>query len=227
MMAAVMLAGSDVPVEADAPAAVRERLEDFGAEVLEEAMNRPAQAVNGGLIRGREQMCLCEAERLSDRERLVDEAAGGSDQLHMRSEPEQRPQSQQRLDRGDPAATDRDAPPSRSRDPAPASAALSSGSPPAVMPRTGGAVDRSPLRGCAYLPKRIACDHRSARDQFRDPRGAKRWHQQHENHHNRGAKEVVEQLGDGRELGRHVLRECNYSEAEHGTASGLNKIGFR
>jgi hypothetical protein len=46
-MAAVIVPVSDVPVEVDAPVAVRERLEDFAAEVLEEAMNRPAQAVNG------------------------------------------------------------------------------------------------------------------------------------------------------------------------------------
>jgi hypothetical protein len=43
MMAAVMVPVSDAPVEVDAPAAVREQLEDFGAEVLEEAVNRPAQ----------------------------------------------------------------------------------------------------------------------------------------------------------------------------------------
>ena len=36
-------------VEVDGPAAVRERLEAFGAEVLAEAVNRPVQLVNGGL----------------------------------------------------------------------------------------------------------------------------------------------------------------------------------
>lgn len=38
---------------ADSPAAVRERLEEFGREVLAEATNRPAQMANGGLyLRG-------------------------------------------------------------------------------------------------------------------------------------------------------------------------------
>ena len=42
-----------VAADVDAPAAVRERLEAFGAGVLAEAMNRPAQLVNGGLyLRG-------------------------------------------------------------------------------------------------------------------------------------------------------------------------------
>ncbi len=37
----------------DSPAAVKERLEEFGREVLAEAMNRPAQIANGGLyLRG-------------------------------------------------------------------------------------------------------------------------------------------------------------------------------
>jgi SRSO17 transposase len=40
-------------VDADAPAAVKERLEAFASEVLAEAMNRPVQVVNGGLyLRG-------------------------------------------------------------------------------------------------------------------------------------------------------------------------------
>jgi hypothetical protein len=43
MMAAVMVPVSDVPVEVDGPVAVREQLEDLGAEVLEEAVNRPPQ----------------------------------------------------------------------------------------------------------------------------------------------------------------------------------------
>jgi DDE superfamily endonuclease len=39
--------------QADGPAAVRERLEAFGAEVLAEATNRPVQLANGGLyLRG-------------------------------------------------------------------------------------------------------------------------------------------------------------------------------
>ncbi len=40
-------------MEVDSPAAVKERLEEFGREVLAEAMNRPAQVANGGLyLRG-------------------------------------------------------------------------------------------------------------------------------------------------------------------------------
>jgi SRSO17 transposase len=40
-------------VDADAPAAVKERLDAFAGEVLAEAMNRPVQSVNGGLyLRG-------------------------------------------------------------------------------------------------------------------------------------------------------------------------------
>src|SRR5436309_10029474 len=40
-------------VDADAPAAVKERLEAFAGEVLAAAMNRPVQLVNGGLyLRG-------------------------------------------------------------------------------------------------------------------------------------------------------------------------------
>jgi SRSO17 transposase len=42
-----------VAVDADAPTAVKERLEAFAGEVLAEAMNRPVQLVNGGLyLRG-------------------------------------------------------------------------------------------------------------------------------------------------------------------------------
>ena len=37
----------------DSPAAVKERLEEFGHQVLAEAMNRPVQVANGGLyLRG-------------------------------------------------------------------------------------------------------------------------------------------------------------------------------
>lgn len=44
---------ADADVEFDGPVVVRERLEAFGAGVLAEAMNRPAQMVNGGLyLRG-------------------------------------------------------------------------------------------------------------------------------------------------------------------------------
>ncbi len=44
-MMAVMAAAD---VEVDRPVAVRERLEAFGVGVLADAMNRPAQMVNGG-----------------------------------------------------------------------------------------------------------------------------------------------------------------------------------
>ena len=37
-------------VDADAPVAVKERLEAFAGEVLAEAMNRPVQLVNGWLV---------------------------------------------------------------------------------------------------------------------------------------------------------------------------------
>jgi SRSO17 transposase len=49
MMTAVMIADADAVVEVNPPSMVRERLEAFASEVLAEAMNRPAQAVNGGL----------------------------------------------------------------------------------------------------------------------------------------------------------------------------------
>ncbi|MGH2962461.1 MAG: IS701 family transposase [Solirubrobacterales bacterium] len=52
-MAVVTMADAEAPVEVDTPAAVKERLEAFGAEVLAEAMNRPVQVENGGLyLRG-------------------------------------------------------------------------------------------------------------------------------------------------------------------------------
>ena len=52
MMMAVM-STQDPDVESDRPLVVRERLEAFGVEVLADAMNRPAQLVNGGLyLRG-------------------------------------------------------------------------------------------------------------------------------------------------------------------------------
>jgi len=51
-MMAVMTS-QDADVEVDGPAVVRERLEAFGASVLADAMNRPAQMVHGGLyLRG-------------------------------------------------------------------------------------------------------------------------------------------------------------------------------
>lgn len=44
---------ASMTVDADVPAAVKERLEAFAGEVLAEAMNRPVQVVNGGLyLRG-------------------------------------------------------------------------------------------------------------------------------------------------------------------------------
>jgi SRSO17 transposase len=53
MMVAVSEAQADVDARVEAPMAVLERLEAFGAEVLAEAVNRPVQLVNGGLyLRG-------------------------------------------------------------------------------------------------------------------------------------------------------------------------------
>src|SRR5437762_5033432 len=49
MMGAVVAAKSLRDRGVDPPSAVRERLEAFAGEVLEEAMNRPVQLVNGGL----------------------------------------------------------------------------------------------------------------------------------------------------------------------------------
>lgn len=52
-MGAVAVEEAKARNEADAPSKVRERLEQFGSEVLSEAMNRPAQEQNGGLyLRG-------------------------------------------------------------------------------------------------------------------------------------------------------------------------------
>ena len=52
-MSAVAVADSKQRAKAEAPSAVRERLEEFGEEVLAEATNRPAQMANGGLyLRG-------------------------------------------------------------------------------------------------------------------------------------------------------------------------------
>ena len=48
-----VMSSQDGDVEFDGPLVVRERLEAFGVDVLAEAMNRPAQMVNGGLyLRG-------------------------------------------------------------------------------------------------------------------------------------------------------------------------------
>ena len=63
------------------------------------------------LVRERHQIKaarLRKIERLGDRERLVDEAVVGGDQVDPRGEPEQRPQREYRLDRPDATATDRD-----------------------------------------------------------------------------------------------------------------------
>ncbi|MFI4991883.1 MAG: transposase, partial [Solirubrobacterales bacterium] len=52
MMATMAVAGADEMV-LDCPSAVRERLEAFAGEVLAESVNRPVQALNGGLyLRG-------------------------------------------------------------------------------------------------------------------------------------------------------------------------------
>ena len=52
-MVVVTVAGSRVERDVDRPSVVAERLEAFAGEVLAEAMNRPVQAVNGGLyLRG-------------------------------------------------------------------------------------------------------------------------------------------------------------------------------
>jgi len=61
--------------EVDRPAAVRERLEAFGAEVLAEAMNRPVQLANGGLyLRG-----LIEQGQRKSLEPLVERLGGEAD----------------------------------------------------------------------------------------------------------------------------------------------------
>jgi SRSO17 transposase len=53
MMTAVATADRKAPVRLDRPSKVRERLEEFGREVLAEAMNRPSQRQNGSLyLRG-------------------------------------------------------------------------------------------------------------------------------------------------------------------------------
>src|ERR1700674_3188604 len=60
-------------------AAVRERLEEFGREVLADAMNRPAQMENGGLyLRG-----LIEEGKRKSLEPLVARLGGGADYQSM------------------------------------------------------------------------------------------------------------------------------------------------
>jgi hypothetical protein len=52
-MVVVTGAGSQIERDVDRPSVVRARLEAFGVEVLDEAMNRPVQVRNGGLyLRG-------------------------------------------------------------------------------------------------------------------------------------------------------------------------------
>jgi SRSO17 transposase len=66
-------------VDAGAPAAVKERLEAFGGEVLAGAMNRPVQMVNGGLyLRG-----LLEEGPRKSLEPLVARLGGGADYQSM------------------------------------------------------------------------------------------------------------------------------------------------
>src|SRR5947208_117971 len=72
-MMAVMVA------DADAPAVVKERLEAFAGEVLAEAMNRPAQLVNGGLyLRG-----LLEQGPRKSLEPMVDRLGNDADYQSM------------------------------------------------------------------------------------------------------------------------------------------------
>src|SRR3954449_7661884 len=66
-------------VDADAPAAVKERLEAFAGEVLAAAMNRPVQLVNGGLyLRG-----LLEQGARKSLEPMVDRLDGDADYQSM------------------------------------------------------------------------------------------------------------------------------------------------
>jgi SRSO17 transposase len=77
MMVRVAVAADEV--ERDAPSTVKERLEEFGAEVLAEAMNRPVQLRNGGLyLRG----LLAEGQRKS-LEPLVARLGGEADYQSM------------------------------------------------------------------------------------------------------------------------------------------------
>ena len=66
-------------VRADSAAAVKERLEEFGREVLAEAMNRPAQMENGGLyLRG-----LIEEGKRKSLEPMVERLGGEADYQSM------------------------------------------------------------------------------------------------------------------------------------------------
>jgi SRSO17 transposase len=79
MMSAVAVADSERRVRVEAPSAVRERLEEFGREVLAEATNRPAQVDNGGLyLRG----LIAEGKRKS-LEPLVERLGGEADYQSM------------------------------------------------------------------------------------------------------------------------------------------------
>ena len=74
-MGAVAEAKSVRGVKVDTPAAVRERLEAFAAEVLGEAVNRPVQLTNGGLyVRG-----LLEQGPRKSLEPLVERLGGDAD----------------------------------------------------------------------------------------------------------------------------------------------------
>lgn len=66
-------------VRGDSAAAVKERLEEFGREVLAEAMNRPAQMENGGLyLRG-----LIEQGKRKSLEPIVERLGGAGDYQSM------------------------------------------------------------------------------------------------------------------------------------------------
>src|SRR5215212_7121264 len=66
-------------VDADAPVAVKERLEAFAGEVLAAAMNRPVQLVNGGLyLRG-----LLEQGPRKSLEPIVERLGGDADYQSM------------------------------------------------------------------------------------------------------------------------------------------------
>jgi SRSO17 transposase len=78
MMAVVTVAGSQ-DERVDAPSVVRERLEAFGVEVLQGAMNRPVQVRNGGLyLRG-----VIEQGARKSLEPLVDRLGGDADYQSM------------------------------------------------------------------------------------------------------------------------------------------------
>ena len=78
-MGAVAEARSVCGVKAGSPSAVRDRLEVFAGEVLAEAMNRPVQAINGGLyLRG-----LLEQGPRKSLEPLVSRLGGDADYQSM------------------------------------------------------------------------------------------------------------------------------------------------